>query len=367
MRTPQRYDAAVLGGGPAGSAAAIALGRAGLQVVVVHRDEGADFRVGEGLPPTAKGLLRELGVLRQFEAGGHLPSYGNQSAWGSAMLMATDFIRHPHGHGWHLDRCAFDAMLLDAAREHGAEIIGCERIAGAGRDEDGWSLDLVGVTGVAARFVIDATGRSSWLARRAGAARIDDDALMAYIAVVPAEDEDSLTLIEAVESGWWYTALLPRGRRVVVFHTDADLYDGNFTALLGRTRYIRQRCGAIGEPMIRRANGARLDRLFGDGWAAAGDAAVSFDPLSSQGIMTALYSGLRVAGAVVAARSGDRGALASYATALAAIHDSYRRQHNLVYSAERRWPEHPFWQRRDSVTSTEPTMAASAAGKERGT
>jgi flavin-dependent dehydrogenase len=39
------------------------------------------------------------------------------------------------------------------------------------------------------------------------------------------------------------------------------------------------------------AGGARLDRFFGEGWLACGDAALSFDPSSSQGLLTALYSG----------------------------------------------------------------------------
>lgn len=357
----RRYDAAVLGGGPAGAAAAIALARAGVRTVVVHRDEGEGFRVGEGLPPTARPLLRDLGVIDRFDAGGHLPSYGNESAWGSPALMSTDFIRHRHGYGWHLDRPAFDAMLRDAAACNGADIIACERVATAERDDHGWTITLAGADKIRARFVIDATGRSSWLARRAGAVRVDDDALMAYVAVIETtrDDTDSLTLIEATESGWWYTALLPHGRRVVVFHTDADLLDRDFASLLRETKHIRGRSGIVDSaPFVRRANGARLNRFFGDGWAAAGDAAVSFDPLSSQGIMTALYCGLRVGDAAAAALGGDRTALDAYAATLEAIHTAHRRQHETVYAAERRWRDRPFWRRRAALSLIDEPLVA---------
>jgi len=357
----QRYDAAVLGGGPAGAAAAIALARAGVRTALVHRRDRGGFPVGEGLPPTARPLLRELGVAGRFDAGGHLPSYGNRSAWGTPALMTTDFIRHRHGLGWHLDRAAFDSMLRDAAAEQGADVVVCERVVSANRDQPGWSIDLAGAQNIRARFAIDATGRSSWLARRAGATRVDNDALMAYVAVVDAkpDDTDSMTLVESAESGWWYTALLPGGRRVVVFHTDADLVTRDFATMLGETNHVRARCGdaANTATTIRRANGARLDRFTGDGWAAAGDAAVSFDPLSSQGIMTALYGGLRAAAAVAATLGGDGNALGAYAAALDSIHIAYRHQHETAYAAERRWQDRPFWSRRTSFGAIGRTLA----------
>jgi flavin-dependent dehydrogenase len=61
-----------------------------------------------------------------------------------------------------------------------------------------------------------------------------------------------------------------------------------------RTRYASRlfpemKSSRILTPM--EAGGARLEPFHGDGWLACGDAALSFDPLSSQGLLTALYSG----------------------------------------------------------------------------
>ena len=77
-----------------------------------------------------------------------------------------------------------------------------------------------------ARFLLDATGRSAWLGRRCGALRIARDSQVASVAFLEARGrpiEDTTTLVEAVERGWWYSAALPDGRLVAAFMTDHDL------------------------------------------------------------------------------------------------------------------------------------------------
>ena len=86
----------------------------------------------------------------------------------------------------------------------------------------------------------------------------------------------------------------------------------------------------------------------GDGWLAAGDAALSFDPLSSQGLFNALYTGLASAEAADRALSGDGSALSDYAARLAEIDAVYRRNLRAWYELERRWPDQEFWRRRAS-------------------
>src|SRR5215471_2814508 len=118
----EKFDVAIIGGGPAGSAAAIILSRAGRRVLMIEKDDKQSFKVGESLPPGALPLLTELGVQERFDADNHLVSHGNQSAWGNDRLHSTDFIRDPNGSGWHLNRPLFDSMLRKTARECGAEV-----------------------------------------------------------------------------------------------------------------------------------------------------------------------------------------------------------------------------------------------------
>jgi flavin-dependent dehydrogenase len=364
----RQFEAAVIGGGPAGCAAAITLARAGCPALLIDGEEGEAFKVGEGLPPAAKPLLRALGVFERFSREGHLPSYGNESAWGSDVPRCADFIRDPQGHGWHLDRRRFDAMLREGARDAGACVREATRVVDAIRTGRGsWRLTLAAKEGLleaGARWLIDSTGRRSWLARREGVKRASRDRLLGFVALFrPPDtaltaDRDSLTLVESMPEGWWYTALLPTRRRVVVYLTDAGAATSRlartregYLALLARTRHVRDRLAAHdyrmeGAPQVTAANSARLDRFVGERWIAVGDAATSFDPLSSQGILTALYSGLQAGQALLAHRSDRSDALERYNTRLGALYDLYLRHRATYYRLEQRWPTSPFWQAR---------------------
>jgi flavin-dependent dehydrogenase len=364
--TDGRFHALVAGGGPAGAAAALALARGGRRVLLVDDRPRAAFRIGESLAPAARPLLRELGVLPRFLADGHLARHGNLSAWGAPGLHASDFIFDPHGHGWQLDRARFDASLQDGAEEAGAAVRRGARVARAARDgEGGWRVALrtPGEADEAVRcgWLVDATGRSAAVARQQGAARLDDDALVAIVARFRAAregDRDARTMIESAPGGWWYTALVPGGVRVVAWLTDADLADRaallsaeGFAAAVAQTRHLSAALDAFGYAIAGRPRGAdaasaRLDRFVGEGWIAAGDAALSFDPLSSQGILTALYTGMRAGEALHAHLAGDGAAVAAYAGRLEEIHRAYRENRTAFYGFERRWAEEPFWRRR---------------------
>ncbi|HEU0051974.1 MAG TPA: NAD(P)/FAD-dependent oxidoreductase [Longimicrobium sp.] len=360
-----RFHALVAGGGPAGAAAALALARGGRRVLLVEGRPRPSFRIGESLAPAARALLRDLGALDRFMADGHLARHGNLSAWGAPRVHASDFIFEPHGHGWQLDRARFDASLRACAAEAGAVLRVGTRVARTARDGDGgWEVTLRSADrDEVARcdWLVDATGRSAALAREHGAARVRHDGLVAFFARFrPARegDRDARTLIESAPDGWWYTALVPGGERVVAWLTDADLADRaallaveGFVAMLDRSLHVsevlRKYDYAIaGRPVGADAGGARLERFVGEGWIGAGDAALSFDPLSSQGILTALYTGMRAGEAIHAHLAGDAEALPAYAERLEEIHRAYRENHAVFYGYEARWRELPFWSRR---------------------
>jgi flavin-dependent dehydrogenase len=212
---------------------------------------------------------------------------------------------------------------------------------------------------VAAPWVIDATGRSAWFARRHGGRALALDRLVGLIAEVPAAPQagaDQRLTVEACPEGWWYTASLPGDRRIVAWMTDADLVPRRPEArrrtwleILGRTRLVGrhvgdpQRAGPLGTVAAR---SSWLDRPVGPGWIATGDAAMAVDPLSGRGIIHAIESGQAAAEALLAWFAGNHEAVAGLAEDLAAAFDRYRALRQAYYTRERRWHEAPFWSRR---------------------
>ncbi len=120
---------------------------------------------------------------------------------------------------------------------------------------------------------------------------------------------------------------------------------GAWDARLARTTHVRaalEGARLLAAPRGPEACGARLDTLAGPGWVAAGDAALSFDPLSSQGIFTVLYTGMKAGDTVLAALSGEPRAVETYAARLESIRSAYLRQHRSFSRVERRWTDEPF-------------------------
>jgi flavin-dependent dehydrogenase len=371
VTAPRVLDVAVVGGGPAGCAAALSLRShaPGLDVALLEASAYGESRVGETLPPPAGAVLEHLGVWDAFQAQGHHPAYGTAAAWGSPAPHENEFLFHVRQVGWHLDRAAFDAMLADRASGRGADVRRGARVRDARRGTGGgWTLALCAGESVRARVVVDATGAAASFARRhAGARSTPGDRLAGFIRFFPAPSVEAEgprppghpgTVVEAFADGWWYTAPLPGGARVVACMTDTDvarvlgIADGEcWMELLRATApHVRECTAGLAPPgpvVVRAARSRRLLPAVGTDWIAVGDAASTFDPLSSQGIVKALRSGIFAGYAVgdLLAGGGDAG-MRRYAQLIEREFTAYERTRGRYYAEERRWPASEFWRRR---------------------
>jgi flavin-dependent dehydrogenase len=288
--------------------------------------------------------------------------YGNRSAWESAIPAESDFIGHPAGHGWRLDRPAFHAQLVRSLRAAHIPLL----IAGVQtleRDRRArWTLAVSSgdeIRRIHTDFLVDASGRSRRIVRRLGVPRRTYDRLTAAVGVFRAgdgtEDRDSRTQVEAGRHGWWYAGLLPDGRLATGYLTDADSPTARqarsregFLALLSHTEHLSERVRSFGytlagAPQSVPAQSSRLRRAAGDGWCAVGDAYATHDPLSSGGILTALETGRWGAEAIV---HREGGGLTRFDQRCCDGYARYLAQWLGYYALVTRWPAETFWKRR---------------------
>jgi len=349
------FDVAIIGAGAAGSSAACALSPK-VSVALVDRVDVPVWRIGETLPGAARRLLTRIGAWDRFSAAGHGPAPLKVSRWGSDAAVELDAMRDPDGVGWRLDRARFEADLRCDAIARGAAFVGAG-VSGLVRNRDGWQLSLDDGRVIAARRLIDASGRRSRLLRSFGQRRMQMDRLACVYQRGPQPGwNDPSTYTESVPEGWWYTAKLPDGDRLVAFHADADapalrraLKVGPLTMAL-ELFGVAEAVGSIDPALATQAKLCAANSVArsaaGDGWLAAGDSAMALDPLSSQGLFNALATGLEAGEATHALLAGDSFATQAYAARISRIWQAYVGHHAMYYGMETRWADAQFWRRR---------------------
>jgi flavin-dependent dehydrogenase len=351
---PEHYDAAVVGGGPAGATAARCLARRGWKVCLFEPSRFSVARCGETLPPEINPLLRRLDLFDEFLALRPMPSPGIVSHWGGVPSQ-QDFLLNPHGTGWHIDRAGFDRMLCRQAAAAGAIWIP-NRAQVSARDRGLWRI-----SGIEAKVLVDASGRNG-LRIEGHLERDFEDRLLAIVLQGTSSKgaaPDRRTVIESAPDGWWYSALLPSDRMVAMFFTGCDVYTRRGIVLAEQlvsaalTRKRLAESAISGSHTVHVTSSCRKI-IAGEAWLAAGDSACSYDPLSGRGIFSALRQGDHAAVAVDAYLRGDTAPVARYAALVRSEFTAYVAQRRDYYAQETRWAGSEFWAARTALPGERP-------------
>src|SRR5580658_8501640 len=125
MKESNHYDALIIGGGPAGSAAAAILAEHGHRVLILEREKFPRYHIGESLLPFTFQPLQRLGLIDRMRQSAFVKKYSVQfvSPSGRASQPFYFFDRYDRetvAQTWQVLRSEFDQLLLDNAREKGA-------------------------------------------------------------------------------------------------------------------------------------------------------------------------------------------------------------------------------------------------------
>ena len=338
-------EVAIVGGGPAGAAAAITLARAGRDVLLVDKARfPRDKCCGDGLTAAALRELEDLG-LRPEAVAGWQPVHDVHLRSPSGRTVGLPLPRGPQDGLFAVvaPRSTLDAAVVDLARAAGAKVLDGHALRGAslagGKGDGAVALDVEGLGPVEAEYVIGADGAWSPLRKFLGVHQPgylgDWHAFRQYFRGCGPAARDLWVWFDAdLLPGYMWSFPLPDGRANVGFglerneEFDAHRMGELWPELLERP-HVREVLGpdAVAEaphkawPIPARVRDVPL--TAGGGRALfVGDAACATDPLTGEGIAQALSTGRRAAEAILAGggvgggRGGPAGVGARYETAV---------------------------------------------------
>ena len=313
-QSPADCDVAVIGGGPGGSTIAALLAQKGYRVTVFEKDRHPRFHIGESLLPMNLELFEKLGVSKQVAAIGMVKRCAefytpDKSATQSFAFAEAFDERYPYA--YQVRRSEFDDVLLRNAQAKGAQVREGWRVTGVE-----FATDRLTVTAtdpgagepahISARYLVDATGRDTFLAGKLGIKHRNPKhtsaALYSHFRNVirsPGDAEGNIA-IYWFDHGWfWFIPLADGATSIGAVCWPYYLK----TRRADASTFLRQTialCPALEERLVNAEMVAPAtatgnysyvcDHMAGDRYIMVGDAFAFIDPVFSSGVLLAMRS-----------------------------------------------------------------------------
>jgi flavin-dependent dehydrogenase len=316
------WDALVIGGGPAGSAASALLSRLGHRVVLFEKTSHPRFHIGESLLPFTIDLMKKIGFVPALDAAGFTPKQG------ATFVLADGSREHAFFFGdglvpgaksaYQVLRSRFDQLLVEHSRQCGTEVRERHLVTEVDvesrepivqvRTSEGDTYSARG------RYLVDATGRDALLAHRWALKRPEPSlrkvALFAHYTGATRDTgrASGNTVSVVIRNGWIWFIPLEDGLCSLGVVVDGHAFKQSglsgaeyFDHVLARVPVIARRLEhAVRVSPVHTTSdfSYTTSRMTGANWVLTGDAGFFLDPIFSSGVHLALASGVAAAEAI---------------------------------------------------------------------
>jgi geranylgeranyl reductase family protein len=321
-------DVAIIGAGPAGTAAAAHLGQLGVERVVLvdRQDFPRDKTCGSGVSPKGIQVLRELGVWEEIEResypirGIRIVTPGDRESWQTAGDVAEAIV---------CQRRVLDHLLLKRALSFGVTFVPHFTAADVIRERD----RVVGFRGrdgraVRARYTFVAGGSHCKIGAPTARPRRTIQAIMGWWEGVPFRAHHVEMIFDKMVSpyyGWLFPETDTRVNIGITYEdpasNGANGHKHNARELFQRflDKHYRERLRTAqqlgpwkGHPIVYSYD---IGELTSPGLFVIGEAGLMTHPATAEGIYQGMRSGMLAAeavSAVLAGKSAEHIAMASY-------------------------------------------------------
>jgi flavin-dependent dehydrogenase len=291
-----KADVVVVGGGPAGSAAAILCAQNDLDTIIIEREKFPREHPGETVHPGIEPLLKQLGVFDKVLSAGFIRHSGNWVNWGNKkQFISFGKDNSEQWKGYQLWRSEFDSILLNRALELGVKILQPCHVFKPLLNEN--KNTIVGVSTsngkIYSSFVVDASGSQHWLTKQLNK-KINKFSPLLVATYGYAKEEkfppfyyDNNPSLTADKYGWtWIAKVRSSLYQWIRLNFSIDYLDKKF--------YPKELQGMKKEGFTHSADVTWriVSEPSGPGYFIVGDSAYLLDPSSSHGILKAIMSGI---------------------------------------------------------------------------